>query len=184
MPGKKAGMCGCASDDEENMKTKEEAEQELRLGEKFPYDGGADFWEECNVAPPPAVDKAHAAARGVLADLLDRRAIKHALEEVDHEVRKEITESLANIIRVATTGAPSVEAARKMGEVGGPTDEAERLAFEAWMSGHNWDLGGSEWDGEGYRSKSENKGFFDLWATHVRRCWAAWRDRAALSKTL
>lgn len=37
--------------------------------------------------------------------------------------------------------APSIEAARKMGEVGGPAVEEERLAFEAWMAGHCWELG-------------------------------------------
>jgi len=84
------------------MTTSEEAERDLKRGERFPYDAGADFWEDRSATPPTAKDKAHAAARGVLANLLDRRGIKHALEDVDHDVRKEITESLAAIIRLAT----------------------------------------------------------------------------------
>ena len=86
-----------------NMTTsEEEAERALKLGERFPYDAGADFWEDRSSSPPTAKDKAHAAARGALANLLDRRGIKHVLEDVDHDVRQEITESLAAIIRLAT----------------------------------------------------------------------------------
>lgn len=75
----------------------------LDHGAKYPYDGGADFWEDRSPDPPPAMDWAHAAARGVLCDLLDRRGIKRELdhEEIDHETRAEITRSLAAIIRLA-----------------------------------------------------------------------------------
>ena len=75
----------------------------LDHGARFPYDGGADFWADRNPVPPPATDWAHAAARGVLIDLLDRRGIKWALEDerIDHETRAELVQSLAAIIRMA-----------------------------------------------------------------------------------
>jgi hypothetical protein len=81
------------------------AKRRLELGANFPYDAGADFWEDRNPKPPPATDWAHAAARGVLADLLDRRGIKWELEKVDHDVRTELTQSLAEIIRLANAKA-------------------------------------------------------------------------------
>ena len=75
----------------------------LEHGALYPYDGGADFWEDRTPTPPPASDWAHAAARGVLADLLDRRGIKWALDykEIDRDTRAEIVQSLAGIIRTA-----------------------------------------------------------------------------------
>jgi len=76
------------------------AKHRLDHGARWPYDGGPAFWEDSK-APAPAKDWAHTAARGVLADLSDRRGIKWELEKVDHEVRAELTESLAEIIRLA-----------------------------------------------------------------------------------
>ena len=80
----------------------------LEHGAQYPYDGGADFWEDRTPTPPPATDWAHAAARGVLADLLDRRGLKWALddEQIDRETRAEIVQSLAAIIRLARAEAP------------------------------------------------------------------------------
>lgn len=49
--------------------------------------------------PPPPTDWAHAAARGVLADLLDRKGIKHGFTDVEEDTRVEIVQSLAEIIR-------------------------------------------------------------------------------------
>jgi len=80
------------------------AKHKLEMGSDFPYDAGAEFWEaEVSRMPPPAKDWAHAAARGVIAYLTDRRSIKSALENpgLDHEIRAEIVTSLAEIIRVA-----------------------------------------------------------------------------------
>lgn len=81
----------------------ETSKHRLEHGALFPYDGGADFWEG-RANPPPAMDWAHAAARGVLSDLLDRRGIKWALDdsEIDHETRADIVQSLAAIIRMAS----------------------------------------------------------------------------------
>lgn len=71
----------------------------IEHGAEFPYDGGLDFWNGAGDDPPLAADWAHAAARGVLADLSDRRGIKHELDQVDHDVRAELAKSLADIIR-------------------------------------------------------------------------------------
>ncbi len=78
-------------------------ERRLDRGARFPYDGGADFWEDRAPLPATAIDWAHAAARGVLEYLMDRRRIKLALEDdrIDHETRAEIVKSLAAIIRMA-----------------------------------------------------------------------------------
>jgi hypothetical protein len=76
--------------------------------------------------------------------------------------------------------APSVDAAYDMGAKGGPVNEAERLAFEAWMRGHCWALC-AEWTGTQYLGSSEQGGDVDPRAMMTRRLWAAWRDRAALS---
>lgn len=50
--------------------------------------------------------------------------------------------------------------------------ELERLAFEAWMTGHDWSV--PPWSGTQYEGD-------DPHARRVRGCWAAWRDRAALA---
>lgn len=76
--------------------------------------------------------------------------------------------------------APSIEAARAIGEKGSPPIEAERLAFEAWMQGHCWVVGGV-WDGITYRHPAETGAFIDAQTMLTRQLWAAWRDRAALS---
>lgn len=79
--------------------------------------------------------------------------------------------------------APSIEAARKMGEDGGPAVEEERLAFEAWMSGHCWVLGATWHAGKGYVGQEEIFGLqISQQARETRRLWAAWRDRAALAR--
>ena len=75
---------------------------------------------------------------------------------------------------------PSIEAAYAMGSKGGPTVEAERLAFEAWMRGHNWAVA-AEWKDGGYRGSSEHGSVVCPHAMTVRMLWAAWRDRAALT---
>jgi hypothetical protein len=73
----------------------------LDQGEKFPYDAGGEFWEEDAEVPPSAVDYAHYAARGIIAELDDRRGIKWELRKIDHETRADIVQSIAEIIRVA-----------------------------------------------------------------------------------
>lgn len=82
--------------------------EEIRLvhADKWPYDGSAVYFEDDDRKPLPG-DWAVRAARGVLADLSDRRGIKHELHEVDADVRAEIVQSLADIIRLAQS-APTV----------------------------------------------------------------------------
>lgn len=70
-------------------------EQTLKFGAEYPYDANDEG------EAPPATDWAHAAARGVLADLCDRRGIKHELKNVDEDVRPELVEAIAAIIRAA-----------------------------------------------------------------------------------
>lgn len=62
----------------------------------------------------------------------------------------------------------NLKEAYRLGAYGGPISEAERLLFEEWMRGHCWSIGPRLKDG----SYAE---------TMTRMCWAAWRDRAALS---
>jgi hypothetical protein len=93
-----------------------------------------------------------------------------------HNLNKEI--NMSN-----TSKAPSIEDSYAMGAKGGESLEEERLAFESWMRGHCWELG-AIWDGKSYKSQIEinNRGCFDPVAGMTRRLWAAWRDRAALSR--
>lgn len=72
------------------------AKQLLKLGNKYPYDAIG----ESDVAMNPN-DPAFRAARGVLADLGDRRGLSGELDDIDYELRGQIVESLAAIIREA-----------------------------------------------------------------------------------
>jgi hypothetical protein len=40
------------------------------------------------------------AGKGVIADLMHRRSIKHVFSNIDHDVRIEIVENLAEIVRI------------------------------------------------------------------------------------
>ena len=68
--------------------------KQLQHGASFPFDGDIDN-------PTPAVDWANAAARGVLANLLDRGGVGNVLEVLDQEIRDEIVEEISAIIRLA-----------------------------------------------------------------------------------
>lgn len=76
--------------------------EHLASAAKNPFDE-TDAWHEAETppAPAPAKDFAHAAARGVIRSLQDRHTIKHSLEGVHEEVRKEIVDEIAAIIRQA-----------------------------------------------------------------------------------
>jgi hypothetical protein len=63
--------------------------------------GGAALPYEDTSEASPAKDWAHAAVRGVIDELLDRGGIGHALQDVDQVIRKEIVESLSDIVRAA-----------------------------------------------------------------------------------
>ncbi len=72
--------------------------ERLELGEEFPYDTDFDLYPSSTT---PSTDWAHTAARGILADLCDRRGIKSELDKVDLDVRIELTQTIAAIIRMA-----------------------------------------------------------------------------------
>lgn len=67
----------------------------LSRGQEYPYDC------DCNGKAEPAPDWAHEAARGVLYDLNDRGGIKHGFRDIDADIRREIIETIASIIRLA-----------------------------------------------------------------------------------
>lgn len=85
------------------------AQHRLNHGAEFPYDAPDAWWEMAEPKPLPATDWAHAAARGILADLTDRRGIKWALQEIDEDVRAELVASLSEIIRAAAAIQQSKE---------------------------------------------------------------------------
>lgn len=78
-----------------------DALKRLEQGARYPYDATDNWWKDAGVAAPPAADWAHHAARGIMADLTDRRGIKYSFDNIDEDVRIEIVTSLAEIIRIA-----------------------------------------------------------------------------------
>jgi hypothetical protein len=85
------------------------AERTLASAARYPYDANNVWWHSTGGSahpPPPATDWAHAAARGVLRDLTDRRGVKRAFEGIDEDVRVDIVQALADIIRTAAKAAP------------------------------------------------------------------------------
>jgi len=76
----------------------------LNHGGNFPYDAPDKWWDGTGENPPAPDDWAHAAARGVAADLQGRGGIKHGFDNIDEDIRTEIISSLAAIIRLAAKG--------------------------------------------------------------------------------
>lgn len=79
----------------------EQAKHSLVAGSRWPYDASDAWWESEHTKPLPPKDWAHSAARGILHDLNDRRGIKQGFNGIDEDIRKEIAESIAAIIREA-----------------------------------------------------------------------------------
>jgi hypothetical protein len=80
----------------------------LQWGEEFPYDASDKFREDAlpgTSYPPPAEDWAHMAARGIVADLQDRRVIKQGFANIDEATRIDIIAALRRIILLAHTPA-------------------------------------------------------------------------------
>lgn len=73
----------------------------LNKGAKYPFDAPDEWWAGDGECPPPPSDWAHAAARGVLADLQDRAGVKRGFENIREDIRAEMVSSLAGIIRLA-----------------------------------------------------------------------------------
>lgn len=81
--------------------TKKQARYRLEHGARFPFDASDKWNNTINPKPLATKDWAHAAARGIIADLKDRGGIKHVLDAIDHVTRKEMVTTLAEIIREA-----------------------------------------------------------------------------------
>ena len=118
----------------------------------------------------------------------ERRELVNTLTKIAREYgnTQQLRERIAHALHFDcdVIDAPSVEDARAMGQQGSPADEAERLAFEAWMEGHCWTIY-AKWNGEQYLSRTEEESqgrYLDHDAITTRMLWAVWRDRAALSK--
>lgn len=72
------------------------AQSDLDSGRKYPYDQ-----PDADESVTPAADWAHAAARGILSNLKGRGGIGNELEQLDEELRKEVVDEAAEIIRLA-----------------------------------------------------------------------------------
>ncbi len=81
--------------------TSDRIDSALDQGYRFPYDATDDWWSDSGWSPVPPFDWAHSAARGIIANLTDRRGIKNGFNDVDEEIRREIVETCAEIIRRA-----------------------------------------------------------------------------------
>ena len=80
----------------------ESAKHYLNLGANYPWEASDAWWDGADKAVrPPATDWAHAAARGVMENLLDRGKIKHGFNDIDESIRVDIVRDLATIIRLA-----------------------------------------------------------------------------------
>lgn len=73
----------------------------IEAAAQFPYDAPDAWWQASDLPPPPALDWAHAAARGILGDLKGRSGVGNELAGLDEDVRAELVESVADIIRTA-----------------------------------------------------------------------------------
>jgi len=79
-----------------------DAKRKIEIGSAFPYDAPDAWWWVATPRPAlPPSDWAHAAARGVMEELQGRVGIKHIFEDVEEDVRVDIVESIAAIIRAA-----------------------------------------------------------------------------------
>lgn len=84
-----------------NSTQQSDPDHDLAMGELFPFEASDAWWKDGGLPPPAAADWSVAAARGVLANLQDRRSIKQGFVEIDEDVRTELVASLAAIIRRA-----------------------------------------------------------------------------------
>lgn len=102
--------------------------------------------------------------------LIQSGELEWVLMAADKAPWQKTLEAARNTLAAALE-APSqaaTDAAFRMGAVGAPHNETERLLFEAYLKGHCWDCG--DWDAA--------KGYYTDQSTRVM--FAIWRDRAAL----
>ena len=93
-----------------------DAKRMLDIGARFPFDA-TDEWRNTEGAEPlPPADWAHAAARGILADLTDRQDIRDQLDNLAEGQRAELTTDIAGIIRtgIATSSSWSLSSSSKI----------------------------------------------------------------------
>jgi hypothetical protein len=81
----------------------------IKHGNRWPYDASDAWWKgergdddtRTDEVPAAILDWAHRAARAILSDMNDRRGIKLGFIDIDEDVRREIVETTAAIIREA-----------------------------------------------------------------------------------
>lgn len=66
-----------------------QAQMDIEYGNKYPY------------ASIESMDWSHQAARGIISNLMDRRGVKRGFENIDEDVKREIVNNMATIIRTA-----------------------------------------------------------------------------------
>ncbi len=72
----------------------------IKHSNKYAYDRvGDEAREEEGYSTPKGTDWSIIAARAVLGDMSDRGGVRHELDSIDYEVRDEMVETLANIIK-------------------------------------------------------------------------------------
>lgn len=101
--------------------TEESVKWSIRMGSEYPFDAPNSWWYVDGAEggePPPAESWAHVAARGIIANLSDRRGIKQELQvtQIDEDVRIEIVNTIAMIIGVAYMDFVKSQAGKFLGE--------------------------------------------------------------------
>ncbi len=109
---------------------------QLKHGAQYPFDAPDSWWNSNEaldgVTTLPATDWAHAAARGIIADLTDHSGIKHGFEELDEAIRVDIVQSIAEIIRESQTldTAQVQEAEERANSMSEPRRSAQEIAHQ------------------------------------------------------
>lgn len=109
----------------------DDAKRRIEHGAKYPYDGER-----------PEQDWAHRAARGIAADLCDRRGIKWEMGKVDddsesdYSVRCDIVDSHAAIIRAALVEPTALQVADyiESAKLGLPNARYVADEIRAWVA--------------------------------------------------
>jgi|694.fasta_scaffold15845_5 hypothetical protein len=150
------------------------------------------FYKACQSEGGTA-DEIHLRGLKAITDFETRRLDR--LQKENHRFREPECTILCDILANGTllpdpngsrygqiwTEEEFLKAAFTMGQAGAPPSESERLAFEEWMRGHSWSVEGV-WNGVTYDDREHDSVGIDIHAMQTRMLWAAWRDRAALSR--
>jgi hypothetical protein len=96
----------------------------LFQGVESPYDAPDIFLRNFPEIPPPsAIDWAHAAARGVIKNLVFRKGMRDAFIGISQEVRHELVAEISEIIRLAQNS--------------GNTFTTDSVAYKNWDARRN-----------------------------------------------